>query len=204
MFSLLSHLLGFRRSIGLGVFVAVLVVFLSHYVPALSPRAAIRNDNMQMTSDSDNGRQHVVAMPQKSVEAEATEESESKNRISKEEIFKSLEMDEQGFNWRKDWWKYLCIVIVGLLVVMCGIRLTKMLFRLVIFLICMVTGFLGACWIGPYLTPVLQPHIPEKVLSIINPELIGYVAGFVIAYLVITIVMALLPKTVRGGGTKDK
>ena len=208
MFSLLSSILCFRRSIGLGVLVVGLVAFLSHYLPASSTRATMRNESVQVTQDSGTGRQDVVSIPAKTSEAESVKETATdggaRQHLNAEEVFKALEMDENGFNWGRDWWKYLCIAVVGLLVVMCGIRLTKMLFRLVIFLVCLFTGVLGACFIGPHLTPLLQPHIPEKVLAFVNPELIGYVAGFVVAYIIVTIVMAFLPKTVQGGGSKGK
>jgi len=206
MLILLLKLFSLRRSIGLGVVVATLLA-ISHYVPALAPNTTMRNESVQTEQPAGNGLQ-VVSMPQESSDGKITKsvvsDGDSGGKMTKDEFFKNLEMDEEGFNWRKDWWKYLCIVLVGLLVVVCGIRLTKMMFRLVIFLVCMVTGILGSFYIGPLVTPVLQPHIPEQVLKYVNPELVGYVAGFVLAYLIITIVIALLPRAVHGGGPKKK
>ncbi|MBQ7650676.1 MAG: CvpA family protein [Victivallales bacterium] len=181
---------------------------MAHYLPASSPRTTMRSESVQGTENFGTGGRAVVAMSGKSADAEDSNRAEAdggaRQHLNAEEVFKALEMDEHGFNWRKDWWKYLCMAVVGLLVVMCGIRLTKMLFRLVIFLICLFAGVLGACYIGPHLTPLLQPHIPEKALTFVNPELVGYAAGFVVAYLIVTIVMAFLPKTVHGGGSKGK
>ena len=170
---------------------AALIVSLSRFAPAKPTGATMQ------TAQAQN-----VVLPQET-ESEYADDGVD-GRRGKEELFKALEMDENGFNWRKDWWKYLCIVLVGLLVVFCGIRLTKMLFRLVIFGVCVLTGILGAFWLGPMLTPVIQPHIPEQVLSFASPELVGYAAGFALAYLIITIVIAFLPKTVREGGSKEK
>ena len=207
MFSLLSCLFGFRRTIGLGVAVAALIVSLSHFMPLESQNSAKWGAlNKQLTQTQVNAPSEPVAMPQTSDSMEATEDTPDgeESNVSREKIFKALEMDENGFNWRKDWWKYLCIVIVGLLVVVCGIRLTKMLFRLVIFAVCVVTGILGAFWFGPMLTPVISPHIPESIQRYASPELVGYAAGFALAYLIVTIVIAILPKTVRGGGTTEK
>ena len=207
MFSLLSCLFGFRRTIGLGVAVAAMIVSLSHFMPSVSNNTATWNElNKRLGQTHVNATSEPVAMPQAAGGVETAEDSTDggESNASREKIFKALEMDESGFNWRKDWWKYLCIVIVGLLVVMCGIRLTKMLFRLVIFAVCVVTGILGAFWLGPMLTPLISPHIPESVQGYASPELVGYAAGFALAYLIVTIVVAILPKTVRGGGTTEK
>ncbi len=191
MFSMLSYILGFKRSIGLGVALAALIVSLSRFAPAKPTGTAMQTAQAQS-----------VALPQET-ESEYADDG-ADGRRGKEELFKALEMDENGFNWRKDWWKYLCIVLVGLLVVICGIRLTKMLFRLVRFGVCVLTGIFGAFWLGPILTPVIQPHIPERILAFASPELLGYAAGFALAYLIITIVIAFLPKTVREGGSPEK
>ena len=207
MFSLLSCLFGFRRTIGLGVAVAAMIVSLSHFMPSASSNTAKWSElNKRLGQTQVHSTTEPVAMPQAAGGIEAEEESTGEDgaNVSREKIFKALEMDESGFNWRKDWWKYLCIVLVGLLVVVCGIRLTKMLFRLVIFAVCVFTGILGAFWFGPMLTPLISPHIPESIQGYASPELVGYAAGFALAYLIVTIVVAILPKTVRGGGTTEK
>ncbi len=207
MFSLLSCLFGFRRTIGLGVAVAAMIVSLSHFMPSMSSNTAKWNElNKRLGQAHVNTASEPVAMPQAAggMEAEAESTGGEGANVSREKIFKALEMDEGGFNWRKDWWKYLCIVLVGLLVVVCGIRLTKMLFRLVIFAVCVFTGILGAFWFGPILTPLISPRIPESIQGYASPEIVGYAAGFALAYLIVTIVIAILPKTVRGGGTTEK
>ena len=205
MSMLLSYLIDFKRSIGLGVVLAM-VFSLSHYVPALSSNTTMREESVEQGQARET-QSRIVAMARRPAMAEPTADDPARDPdsvMAQDEFFRTLEMDENGLNWRKDWWKYLCIVLVGLLAVFLGIRLVKMIFRLVIFLICMVTGFLGAFYIGPHLTPLLRPHIPERVLDFMSPELVGYVAGFALAYLVVTIVMALLPKTVHGGGSRGK
>ena len=119
MFSLISTLFGLRRSIGLGVTVAALMVSLSTFFPSKGGQAAARP--AAKGEFKDNGTYGVVAIPSEApkraeeAEAVSSANANASPAFDKEELFKTLEIDGEGFNWRKDWWKYLCIVLVGML-----------------------------------------------------------------------------------------
>ncbi|MFA6931466.1 MAG: hypothetical protein WCT05_14165, partial [Lentisphaeria bacterium] len=43
---------------------------------------------------------------------------------------KILELDQEGINWQQDWWKYLLMMLLGLLCLCLVVYLTKVLFWL--------------------------------------------------------------------------
>ncbi len=118
-----------------------------------------------------------------------------------EEAARALEFSEEGFNWRRDWWKYMLLALGSLLVLYFGIRLTRMLYRLAVFALCVLAGLLGSFFLEPLLSPLLENRLPERLAEVISYRQLGYVAGFLACYLVASIVVGLLPKRLRNGSS---
>ena len=136
------------------------------------------------------------------MQSEATAENVSGN--GSKQIFKDLEFSEEGFNWQKDWWKYLALVIGSLLILYFGIRITKMIFRLIVFLLCVGAGVLGAICLEPLLSPWLSPRMPEALTRFMTSQHAGYALGFLICYLVATLIISFIPRKMQGGPASEK
>ena len=120
---------------------------------------------------------------------------------SGEEAARALEFSEEGFDWRRDWWKYMLLALGSLLVLYFGIRLTRMLYRLAVFAVCVLAGLLGSFFLEPLLSRFLENRLPERLAEVISYRQVGYVAGFLACYLVASIVVGLLPKRLRNGSS---
>ncbi|MBR4221587.1 MAG: hypothetical protein IKR81_10545, partial [Victivallales bacterium] len=148
MFSIIGSLFSLKRSLGLGLAVAA---FLVAVMPHLSQQKAVQ-PTVQQSVQTQSGvvgmetapGQMTVTPAQETTEAgefAATEERQPENTEENapangaKQIFKELEFSEEGFNWQKDWWKYLALAIGSLLILYFGLRITKMVFRLIVFLL---------------------------------------------------------------------
>ena len=111
---------------------------------------------------------------------------------------------DEYFDAVKDWWKYLALAIGSLLVLYFGIRVTRMIFRLIVFLLCVAAGFLGAVCLEPLLSPWLSPRMPEALTRFMTSQHAGYALGFLICYLVATLIISFIPRKMRGGREAEK
>ena len=220
MFNIIGSLFSLKRSMGLGVAV---VAFLVGVMPHLAPRQAGQSAGAQSVQ-AHNGVVGIGTLPvQETVtpaqgvtasgEGEATEEMQTtqdapamENTPDKEPnpIFRELEFSAEGFNWQKDWWRYLALAIGSLLVLYFGIRVTRMIFRLIVFLLCVAAGFLGAVCLEPLLSPWLSPRMPEALTRFMTSQHAGYALGFLICYLVATLIISFIPRKMRGGREAEK
>ncbi|MBR4674358.1 MAG: hypothetical protein IKP00_07835 [Victivallales bacterium] len=209
MFNIIGSLFSLKRSIGLGVAIAA---FLVAVMPRLAPQKAGQQNIQAQSGVVGMGTapvQETVTPAQETTaagEAVVTEGEQSAFTAESgtNKIFKELEFSEEGFNWQKDWWKYLALAIGSLLVLYFGIRITKMILRLIVFLLCVGAGFLGAICLEPLLSPWLSPRMPEGLTRFMTSQHAGYALGFLICYLVATLVISFIPRKMQGGPSSEK
>ena len=79
-----------------------------------------------------------------------------------------------------------------------------MIFRLMVFLLCVAAGFLGAVCLEPLLSPWLSPRMPEGLTRFMTSQHAGYALGFLICYLVTTLIISFLPRKMQGGRESEK
>ena len=217
MFSIIGSLFSLKRTMGFGLAIAA---FLVGVMPHLSPQKA-EQPAVQQSVHAQSGvvgmgtvpvQETVTPMQEMDATGEAvvTEDeqpapaAENASSSGRKQIFKELEFSEDGFNWQKDWWKYLALTIGSLLILYFGIRVTKMIFRLIIFLLCVGAGFLGAICLEPLLSPWLSPRMPEALTRFMTSQHAGYALGFLICYLLATLIISFIPRKMQGGPASEK
>lgn len=220
MFNIIGSLFSLKRTMGLGLAVAA---FLVAVMPHLSPQKVEQSVGQQGVQAQSGVVGMGTAPVQETVtpaqettasgEGVATEEMQTtqtapamENTPAKgtNQIFKELEFSEEGFNWQKDWWKYLALVIGSLLILYFGLRITKMILRLIVFLLCVGAGVLGAVCLEPLLSPWLSPRMPEGLTRFMTSQHAGYALGFLICYLVATLIISFIPRKMQGGPASEK
>lgn len=92
-----------------------------------------------------------------------------------------------SFDWRRDWWKYLLLIGVSLLLLYLSLRLLSLLFSLMLLAGSGILSFLIAKILGPVLAPWMQDHLPQEILSKIPAETIGGIAVFLFSFLLIAL-----------------
>lgn len=203
MFSFLGRIIGANRIAGI---VAALVSFLFAFFPQFRNAAGSRKGDAVHTAPASEQIQAVNASPSETPYANPSA-ADSKNDdgvgYSKEDIFKGLELDD-GFNLKRDWWKYMLLALGSLLILYFGLRVTRMLLRLFVFLLSIAGGVVCAIVIEPYVTPLLEPYLPEKLLNIISSQHVGYVIGFLISYIVLSLIISIMPKRIVSDGKGGK
>ena len=210
MFSIIGSLFSLKRSLGLGLAVAAFLVAVMPHLSQQKTGQLTEQQSVQAQSDVVGMRTAPAQEMFPTSEAVASEgdqpSPDAVNAPAKgpNKIFKELEFSEEGFNWQKDWWKYLALVIGSLLILYFGIRVTKMIFRLIIFLLCVGAGFLGAICLEPLLSPWLSPRMPEGLTRFMTSQHAGYALGFLICYLVATLIICFIPRKMQGGPASEK
>ena len=218
--NILGSLFSIKRNMGLGLAVAAfLVAILPRFSSqqtgsqtAIAQKAQANSGVISMETapsqeipDSDNPPSEEAGTVLQDGEPSSLQQPSSDN-LPKETnpIFKELEFSEEGFNWHRDWWKYLALAIGSLLVLYFGLRITKMILRLAIFLLCIVAGVLGAICLEPLLSPWLSPKMPETLTRYMTSQHLGYALGFLICYLLATLILSFLPRKMQGGPASEK
>ena len=126
----------------------------------------------------------------------ATETSSSGQAVS-ESINEHLELSRNGFDWRRDWWKYLSIILGCLLALFLVIRITKMLFHLIVFAACLVVGILGSVFLSPYVLPFVSSLMTEEMAQKVNPSMVAHALTFLLCYFIVLIVMWIIHRPMK-------
>ena len=126
----------------------------------------------------------------------ATESSSSIPAVS-ESINEHLELSQNGFDWRRDWWKYLSIILGCLLALFLAIRITKMLFHLIVFAACLVVGILGSVFLSPYIQPFVSSLMTEEMAQKVSPSLVAQSLTFLLCYFIVLIVMWIIHRPMK-------
>lgn len=163
----------------------------------------IKTSDQAKTAESDmTDSQSENILFEETDDAKNAEDTVDKPAHSVENIksaFNRLNFSDNGFDWKNDWWKYLALALGSLMTVYFGIRLTKMLFRFVLFVLCVGAGVCGAIFLEPVLSPIIENHIPERLSGMVTSQHAGYVIGFLAFYLLASIIIGILPKRFRDG-----
>lgn len=139
-------------------------------------------------------------------QSEETRTEEDKNvqtapRTSIEERLKGLEIPDDGWNWRRDWWKYALMVLtfgVGLALIA---YFVKMLVRLLNAFICALAGALGSMLGVALLTSVVAEWLPPNCTWAAKG--ICGTLGFMIGYGIAGTAIQILRKPLRADLKKN-
>ena len=97
-----------------------------------------------------------------------------------------LELDEKGFNWNRDWWKYVLMALSVVLIAYMTLKVTNMLFRTAIVMLCIAFGLVGSLLLSPLVTPWLANLLEGKLPAFLAPVYISYALCFLVCYLIAT------------------
>lgn len=114
---------------------------------------------------------------------------------------KILELDEDGINWQQDWWKYLLMLLLGLLCLCLVVYLTKVLFWLFGVLVCLGSGIAGGIFLEALFSPWLPPLLPASVTELVSASLICHILGGLLGYGLAACCLGILLKPLK---TKKK
>ena len=126
----------------------------------------------------------------------ATESSSVKAAVA-EGINEHLELSRNGFDWRRDWWKYLSIILGCLLAAFLAIRITKMLFHLIVFAACLVVGVLGSVFLSPYAEPFVSSLMTEEMAQKVSPNLVAHALTFLLCYFIALVIMWFIHRPMK-------
>lgn len=113
------------------------------------------------------------------------------------EQLRVLELDQDGVNLRQDWWKYLLMLLSGLLCLCLVVYLTKVLFWLFGVLVCLGSGLAGGIFLDSLFTPWLPGLLPEAVTSLVSASLISHILGGLLGYGAAACLLAILFKPLK-------
>lgn len=194
MLGILLHFLPGRRRWGLGLFLVTAMLLAAPYLTEWS-RAAAATPNEPASEEVDT----VTS-------AENTAENDDRNsrnfinpldQLQKLEALKTLELTNQGFDWRRDWWRYLILIFGSLIILYFGLHITRLLCRLAVFALCVGVGILGAFLLAPRLAPLLAEHLPSQAANWFSAHHVGYAIGFLISFGLSNLILHWLPGPVR-------
>ena len=137
-----------------------------------------------------------------SVADTATPVSESQSSLNSRplvdlEQLSFLELDENGVNWRQDWWKYLFMLLLSLLCLCLVVYLTKVLFWLFGVLVCLGSGLAGGLFLDCLFTPWLPPLLPEFITNLVTASLVCHILGAVLGYGAAACLLAIIFKPLK-------
>lgn len=127
--------------------------------------------------------------------AVATTEARPPRPVLDLEQLHLLELDEsRPVNWKRDWWKYMLMAVMGLTCLCLLAYLTRMLLQLLAVVGCIGAGMAGAIVAADGLGGMLTEWLPERLVARVEPRLLGGGAGFLVGYLVAVLLFSLLRK----------
>jgi hypothetical protein len=98
-------------------------------------------------------------------------------------------------------WPLTGAVVLGVLVGLCMlIYIGKMLFRLVAFGLCLLSGAAGVVLLAPWLREVLPEILPARIGAGSGHEVIAYAVAFLVGYLAALVLLGILVKPLRSPG----
>ena len=120
------------------------------------------------------------------------------------EQLRVLELSEEGFDWRRDWWKYTIMILAGALVLFLMLHTMRLVIRLIITLCCVVIGIMFAKCCGPTLGMWCTSFLPESIVPQRSAQHVGYFVGFLLGYLGVSIVASLLLRPLKRSPRRER
>ena len=77
------------------------------------------------------------------------------------------------------------------------IRITKMLFHLIVFAVCLVVGSLGSVFLSPYVQPFVSSMMTEAMAQKVSPSLVAHSLTFLLCYFIALIVMWIIHRPMK-------
>ena len=108
------------------------------------------------------------------------------------EQLRVLELDQEGINWRQDWWKYLLMLLSSLLCLCLVVYLTKVLFWFFGVLICLGSALAGGIFLDVLFIPWLPPLLSATVTNLVSASLICHILGGLLGYAIAACLLAIL------------
>ena len=108
------------------------------------------------------------------------------------EQLRVLELDQEGINWRQDWWKYLLMLLSSLLCLCLIVYLTKVLFWFFGVLICLGSALAGGIFLDVLFIPWLPPLLPETVTSLVSFSFFFLIFCGLLGYAIAACLLAIL------------
>lgn len=102
--------------------------------------------------------------------------------------------DQDGLDWRRDWWKYLTMALVGAICLLLVVHITNLILRIVGVFICVGSGVLGAIFVSPMLTGWLPQMMPAELSARVSPDVICLFLGALCGYALAATILAILRK----------
>ena len=186
MLTALATILGLRHTLPTGLVIAALLIAFGPQLRKLNQTQPTQQSQVQQVQQL----QAPTAQAQQAPQAPTTQAQQAEQAVQKEnslqENIKVLELDEEGFNWRKDWWKYVIMALSVILLAYLALKVTNMLFRTVIVTLCIAFGLIGSLLASPVVTPLLERLLEGKLPAFLAPSYISYALCFLVCYLLAT------------------
>ena len=115
-----------------------------------------------------------------------------------------LEIKNGEINWRRDWWRYMSLIISVLIALCLLTYVTKIVARVLGIVICLASGGLGAWLAGNVYLNSLKDLLPNSLTNAIPANYIFYIIGFLAGYTIGVFIFALLKKPVEKKSTTKK
>ena len=183
MLTALATILGLRHTLPTGLVVAALLIAFGPQLRKLSQSQQTQQSQAQQVQQL-QVQQTQVQQTQTEQPAQAEQATQKENSL--QENIKVLELDEEGFNWRKDWWKYVIMALSVILLAYLTLKVTNLLFRTVIVTLCIAFGLIGSLLASPVVTPLLESLLEGKLPAFLAPSYISYALCFLVCYLLAT------------------
>ena len=196
MLNAIATLFGLKHSLVTGLAIAALLLVFGPQLKKLG--------NEQQTPQQTQQVQQVL--PQETPSSQGTESQASQiqetpqQNNSLQENLKVLELDKEGFNWNRDWWKYVLMALSVVIVAYLTLKVTNMLFRTAIVMLCIAFGLVGSLLLTPVVTPFMADFLEGKLPSFLAPIYIAYALCFLVCYLIVT---AITNAVCRPGKSKN-
>ena len=186
MLNAIATLLGLKHSLVTGLaIVALLLVFgpqLKQMGNAQQTQQVQQAQQVQQEQELPQQQQATEAL--QTLPQEQVQEHEQNNSL--QENLKIFELDEKGFNWNRDWWKYVLMALSVVIVAYLTLKVTNMLFRTAIVMLCIALGLVGSLLLTPVVTPFLASFLEGKLPDFLAPIYIAYALCFLVCYLIAT------------------
>lgn len=180
MLNAIATLLGLKHSLVTGLAIAALLLVFGPQLKKMGTTEPQQAQLVQQVQQLPSQQQPLVTETQ-----QGQPQGQEQNN-SLQDNLKVLELDEQGFNWKRDWWKYVLMALSVVIVAYLTLKVTNMLFRTAIVMLCIAFGLVGSLLLTPVVTPFMADFLEGKLPSFLAPIYIAYALCFLVCYLVAT------------------
>ena len=103
-------------------------------------------------------------------------------------ITAALEFDENGLNWRRDWWKVSLAALVAVLTLLLLLHAARIILKFVSLLICAILALIGAFFLQGITLPYIQEYAPQSLTNFISAEYLALFLLFIVCFCIVSII----------------